>query len=652
MTRIDRRSVLVFLLIAALALAMRLPGLGSFMTADEENWMFRSAQFWHSLFFDRNVSGTFLTSHPGATTMWVAGAGIIAQEYRLGVTLAQDNVQHFRRAALIPLAITTSFLIGLAAWQLEKLLRRGYGIIAGIFVAVDPYLTGLSQVVHLDALLALTMLNAFLALLIFRENKSRRWLAAAGILMGLALATKLMVALWLVGWAIIIIAWTFPKEVATSLKTLGLFFLVALATFAIVWPAVLTQADFQTGYIVRDARGVATQEHVASDDETDSVGNYFYARAAAARLTPWTLAGTVLCLVISTVGRVRAMRWFILYAAGFLVFVSLPAKQGDRYALPAFVAFTVLAGWAFAYTAQWLKEKYRLPSLVQWGSVAVVSVAAILLCVRWSPYAIAYSNHWLDVRPLHQQGWGEGLDQAATWLNQHPLGKNLTIASWYPAVTAPYFQGKTFSLSSRDDYRVGYVVVYRNMGDRGNEAEATSVLEEVSGKRPVFTGYIKGVPYVWIYETLHVGNFTKHVGELAGPIEVGQTVTPKTDTWSQIDIGFATFSSRHNTEDVILEIRPDITSNEVLRTVRINAMHIIDNEWAMFSFEPLRDTQNKSFYVTLRSPSSHAGNAVTVRYIDVDILPGQMTLRRAPLKPGQQTSDFLKPGDIAYRLPD
>jgi hypothetical protein len=140
---------------------------------------------------------------------------------------------------------------------------------------------------------------------------------------------------------------------------------------------------------------------------------------------------------------------------------------------------------------------------------------------------------------------------------------------------------------------------------------------------------------------LSVGNFGKHVGELTGPKAVGQTVRPEKDGWRSIELGFATFSSRNNTEDIIVHVRHSPEATEDLRTVRVNAKDIIDNEWETFTWEPISGSAGQDFYVLIESPTSVPGNAVTVRYTDIDVRPGQFYLNGQP-----------KAGDIAYRIPE
>jgi hypothetical protein len=285
------------------------------------------------------------------------------------------------------------------------------------------------------------------------------------------------------------------------------------------------------------------------------------------------------------------------------------------------------------------------------GSVigALVCCSVIGLTLLLAPYSIAYNSPLFDVRPLPQQGWGEGLDAAARWLNQHPLIDQLIVASWYPGVLRTYFDGTTMSLSSRDDDRVGFVVTYRNMEGRPEDDTASNTLDEFKGRKADHIIYIQGVPYVWIYRTLGPRYFHRHVGELVGGMEVGQFVPVEQDSWHHVAVLFATFSGRQNTEDVQLHIREDINATSDLRTVVVNARELEDNGWHQFKFEPIPDSAGKTYYVALTSSESRPGNAVTVRFTDKDVLPGQLVIRPRALFSHEHTADFLREGDMAYR---
>ncbi len=636
-------------LIIIIAFTLRLIGLGTFMTADEPNWMIRSAEFWHNI-VGGDFGGTFRTSHPGVTTMWLSGAGIVAQEQRLGLTIDQSNLAHFRVAATLPLALTTSLLIGLITWLLILLIGSQAGLWGGLFLAVDPYLTGMSQIVHLDALLALCMAAALLLFFFYRQTHSRKFLWWVGVFSGLALLNKFLPALWLlpaitaIDLAYRLNPWRqrFRPVMVNVLTVVG----VAGLTIFLLWPALWSMHNINQ-YFERDSATIISDSHIDLEASSDPITPVsFYPRTFISRV-PLVIVMLVCGVIIVSLRRMRdglKLPLFLLfYAIGFLIFISLAAKKADRYALPALVIMPMLAGIALGWCSALIKTHRHS-----------LAVGVILLfgaqTLFWSPYTIAFSNTWFDVRPLSQQGWGEGLEAAADWLNQRPQASELTIASWYPAVMGSYFQGKTMSLSSRNDHRVAYIVTYRNMGARDSDDIATSVLEELAGKKPVYQVVIGGVPYVSIYETVALTYYRASVGEILPGMEVGQTVPVTTNSWDRVDVGLATFNGRRNTSDLTLHIKENPDAEVDLRTVSLNVAEFKDSEWHTFRFEPLTNTAGKTFYLALTSANAVPGNAVSVHYSNLDLRPGQMLLRRRPLKDNETNATFLRTGDIAYRL--
>ena len=675
------KTISLVVLLVLIALALRLPGLGQFMTVDEERWMLRSAMFWHKMFREGDPGGTYITTHPGATTMWLSGAGIFLQEARLGFDIDTSNLRHFRLAGTLPAAVAISLLIGLAGWMVMRLLGRIEGFWAGCLLAVEPYFVGMSQVVHLDALSGLFMLAAFLSFILFLRERKDRWAIICGVAGGLAMATKLLPALWLFVYigavlaALLLIR--FKKFVSFRHKfnyqelVRAFFYIagIAVLTMWAVWPALWVKDDLHKSF-EDDIPSVVTDEHVVLQASREPIApNSFYVRTWLGRVSVFTLllsAGMAILAIRAVwtswregnIGRLTGSRaflvlLFIMYIVGFLLLITMIAKKADRYALPALMALSLLAGWGWGAVLVTVKEKRS--DFVNFKKVykvlsGVIGVLLFIQVLGWAPHTIAFEDSLLDVRPLSQQGWGEGLEVAANWLNKHPLADRLTVASWYPGVMRTYFNGQTMSLSSRDDERVGYVVLYRNMYGRAMDDIATDVLDEFDNKEPVYVVYIGGKPYVWVYEKLGLHYFPKHAGEITGEVEVGQTVFIQEDGWNGIDIGMATFSSRNNTENVILHVKEDEEAENDIRTVEVNAGKISDSDWQKFGFQAIEDSAGQSYYVSITSPTSTKGNAVTVRFVDRDVLNGQMLLRRRALREGEKNSDFFRDNDLAYRL--
>ncbi len=655
----------VALAVAAFALGLRLVGLGTFMTVDEENWMLRSAGFYHTLFRKGDTGGTFMTTHPGAAAMWVIGAGIVGQERRVGFDIDTSNLRHFRLAATLPPAVATAVLVGLVAYLTSQLLGVSAAFWGGLLLAAEPYLVGMSQIAHLDALLALFMLGSVLSFLLsyYSLRVTRYWLLG-GVLAGLALGTKLLPALWLFAFfsfvTLFFKGWQRARmRLRLVVSGVGFVFGAATLTLWTVWPVLWFTDDVMRSFN-RDVPRVLTQEHVALEILEEPIEPMtFYVRTVLGRSTPFVQILVVACLLMGLTvslkySRILPALWLLLYVVGFIVLLTFSAKKADRYALPALVVLPLIAGWIWSRVLPLLKywgAAFGLGRLHVWIGV-VVGSSILSLPLFWAPYTLAYNNPIFDIRPLSQQGWGEGLDAAARWLNSHPFIDRLVVASWYPGVMRTYFYGTTMSLSSRDDHRVGFVVTYRNMEGRGGDTIASDVLDEFRSRVPAHVVSIQGVPYAWIYNVVGPWYFQQHVGELVADVEAGQLVPVEKDGWRRVDIALATFSGRLNTKDVYLHIREDIDAARDIRTIEVHAREVQDEAWHTFVFDPIPDSKGKTYYVALTSPASLPGDAVTVRFTKENVLPGQMVLRRGPLKPGERNSDFLRAGDLAYRLAD
>jgi len=714
-----RRFVLV-LVVVLFALAVRLPAAGTFATVDEENWTIRSADFYHQLFREGDPGGTFITTHPGATAMWIIGAGVAVQEARVGFDVDTSNITAFRKAATWPVVIVVSILIGLITWMLIRLFGVHGGVIAGGLLAVEPYIVGMSQVAHLDMLLALLMLISLLGYFCFMREGRWRWLVVAGIFAGFAMGVKLLPALWLFVFFAIVSLW--PRIPASAgqvrraphvnvkrfIRSGGFVFGVAVLTFWLIWPALWVKADLSKSF-EKDVPAIVQDAHVDIVISEEAISpTSFYARSLMGRTTPFVLILVIgaLIMVIRQLPHFATLRlrsgpkeasrglhstehpqsyifWLFVYMIGFLLLITFVSKKADRYALPALVVLPIVAGWALAQSRQYISSlsspppasgtlrsskmlrvsangpqglrlrssrssrdharsasqpvRRILPTLLGVG-IVVLLVGQVLV---WSPYTIAYNNPIFNVRPSSQQGWGEGLDVAAEWLNQQPVASEMFVASWYQSVMRTYFVGKTLSLSSRNDDRIAFVITYRNMYGRAPDDIASNVIDEYSDRKPAHVISIQGKPYVWIYNVMGIHYFPEHVGELKGDLEVGQIVPVLDDGWSAIEIGMATFSSRNNTQDVILHVRESI-DGEDLRTVKVNASVIVDSSYHRFDFEPIEDSAGKEYYVLLSSPTSTDGDAVTIRFSNHDLVPGEMV----------KNGDVLGDRDVAYGIFD
>lgn len=95
---------------------------------------------------------------------------------------------------------------------------------------------------------------------------------------------------------------------------------------------------------------------------------------------------------------------------------------------------------------------------------------------------------------------------------------------------------------------------------------------------------------------------------------------------NRIDLFLETYN-RQNTGDVflrLLEVPPGqanpLAGREIFQTV-FNAAAVQDRAWRAFTFPQLPDSAGKTYLLTLASPGSVAGNAITVGGVERDLYP-------------------------------
>lgn len=110
----------------------------------------------------------------------------------------------------------------------------------------------------------------------------------------------------------------------------------------------------------------------------------------------------------------------------------------------------------------------------------------------------------------------------------------------------------------------------------------------------------------------------KPIGEIYGSTTVGQTFASRQSNLSVIEIIMATYM-RINTHDVIFHLRASPSSPIDIATIKVNAAKIADNQYHRFSFPPIPDSKDKTYYFFIESPDSAPGNAITIWYSTKDV---------------------------------
>jgi hypothetical protein len=101
-------------------------------------------------------------------------------------------------------------------------------------------------------------------------------------------------------------------------------------------------------------------------------------------------------------------------------------------------------------------------------------------------------------------GWGEGIDQAARYLNAKPGAADMQVMSWYPDGVFSYiFNGRTIGVESEWELTEpvmldsDYVVTYIHQWQR--HLPFPEMLKLLSRGTPEKVIYLDGIEYVRIY---------------------------------------------------------------------------------------------------------------------------------------------------------
>lgn len=497
--------------------------------ADEQLWLARSQAFSEALADGRLGDMTSAGSAdgatmPGVTTMWIGtlarGVGVVAH----GLGLTDDPMRTLAgsatglRIAHLLMAAFTAALIALIVLLVRRLAGTPSAAIVGVLLAVEPFLVSNGTVLHTDSLVALPALAAFLALaLACRPEEApahrARWAALSGLLMGLALLTKVSAAALLPGlvplvaWA----AWTRRHHGAAplarrALPLAGAWLLTLSATVAVAWPAAWLAPRTQVRGIT-DSVDLGVEGHINffRGAVTFDPGPAFYPVALAIRLSPWLLAAAAVGLALGLLERrTRALVAASLLAPlPYLLSITLIDKKFDRYALPAVPFLVLIAGLglgvAYHRWAQGPVTRRPVASGVVAVALALALAAPVLIA---SPHAHAWVNPVVGPQRATEmllRGRGEGMELAGREIAAREAGRcdQVRVAVGY--VLPPVFPCGELVFPYLDPIgSVDYVVVYLNQRQRGLKADFIE-WAETEGTL-VLTVEFGGIDHVWLYE--------------------------------------------------------------------------------------------------------------------------------------------------------
>lgn len=513
-------------LVGAVALLPRMTDLTDFFTTDEAyHWIDRVAGFSKAL-ATGNLFKTSQTGHPGVTIMWLGTLGTWAEQLavRLGWAQPPSEAQHLAWLRA-PHALLEALLVPLIYLLLRRLVSPLAAMLASLLIALSPYLIAHGRLLHLDALLTSFATLCVLFLLVDMQEGSWRWLAGSGVCAGLALLTKgpALILLPFVGLAMCVpaaqrlladlrggarpnvaaLAW---QVVRRYLIWLGVAALVVVA----LWPALWVQPVWILNNYwaeIRDngARANGDGQFFMGQAIADP-GPLFYLVAGAFHTTPAMLAGLALAPLGLALAEPRQRRPLLVLLA-FVLFwtavMTVGPKKFDRYTLPTWPALLVLAAVGLA-SLHALALRLQKKTVATWAVGSIIAAAlAVDAAQLWQirPYFLSYYNPLLGGGAAAQRnlliGWGEGMEQVASYLNEQPNPGNEPVLSTLGATLRPFLSAPIRPIERYGSDRASYAVVYHESLQRAADPPLYAKIQQGVPLKQIV---INGITYATIYQ--------------------------------------------------------------------------------------------------------------------------------------------------------
>ncbi|TEU20927.1 MAG: glycosyltransferase family 39 protein [Anaerolineales bacterium] len=478
-------------------------------------------------------------------------------EFLQAVPLHPVDASYLAAMRLPTVLVTSAFAVALY-FYVRKLFDGRVALLSAILVALDPFYLAHSRLLHHDALVTTFMTLSVLSFIVYlRQDRSFSFLIFSGLAAGLAFLSK-STSFFLVPFMGLLIVIAFVEKcyrwstvhwkgggcwVARLLMWMG----IAILVFVLLWPAMWVDPALAMGKIVNKARESRPLTPYTSN--ASPFGQLLkYPAVWLLRATPLTLAGAVAALWFlsrdfrrgsssatddscqhsrgespdrDTVLGGREEREnlisLVLYIVLFTLALSTMGSKYDRYLLPAFPALEIVSAWGLLQLMDKAKSVLmgRFPSVAHRSIVHPMTGLLLALVIQAGftmihhPYYLTFYNpmiynsivsgEWLASQMLYI-GWGEGLDQAARYLNQKENPADLTVAARSLRLFPPFFLGETVQWSEGEErnliswHTADYVVRYISFGSRERAYSYFCSLE------PEHVVRLNGLDYAWIYK--------------------------------------------------------------------------------------------------------------------------------------------------------
>jgi 4-amino-4-deoxy-L-arabinose transferase-like glycosyltransferase len=455
------------------------------------------------------------------------------------------------------LVLVSSFLFA------RQIFGRLPALVGFLLIAFDPFHIALTKILHLDGTLANLMLLSLLAFLTYLERSQKLAFIISAVAAGFAWLTK-SPGIFLVPFMLLLTVLyrlrlksesdktSWWEAMLSDAKMLAGWGAIAAFIFCLFWPAMWVHPIGSLTRVFTAAIGYAEDGHESSvffNGHIYPSGKIpdisFYLINFLWRTTPVTLLGLLVAPLLliqkntvssparevgsqadnsspnksmsekntipSAVSQKWALGMVLLFALGFGAFMTIGSKKFDRYVIPSFTSLELVAGVSLVWVVGWIAQNLREKSRRAVTGILLFSVVAVQAALAWNafPYFFNYYNPLLggsrQAVNVMQIGWGEGLDQAARYLNEMPNSDRIRVMAWYVDGPFLYFsKSRLYGLHSewttleQDQLnKLDYAVIYVHQWQRNIPAELLDWLKDV---QPEYSVWIDGLEYVRVYK--------------------------------------------------------------------------------------------------------------------------------------------------------
>lgn len=159
--------------------------------------------------------------------------------------------------------------------------------------------------------------------------------------------------------------------------------------------------------------------------------------------------------------------------------------------------------------------------------LVVIIVAQMALALPHFPYYFTFYNPLLGGNMRAPEvlmiGLGEGIDEAARYLNTKPDAAELRVASWYRGGSFNYiFRGHDLNLDNY--FEADYAVLYVHQWQR--QVPDARMLHYFAQLTPEYTATLHGLDYAWVYD-LRAAPTPPYFTDWANAIRLMQSEMPR-----------------------------------------------------------------------------------------------------------------------------